>query len=127
MLTDTTDYVDATVGLMEMVLANGRRILEEEYRVNGEIWRVYQGDADPYPPGLMPTASAARNASSADASPRDSRTLRWQEAAQPLLQSLSVRATDLDVPPEISGHRTAAQVLTRPRDGLRWSGSAVRC
>lgn len=41
--------LDATVGVMEMVLANGYAIVEEDYRVKGEVWRVHKGDADPYP------------------------------------------------------------------------------
>lgn len=48
-LGDTPAWVDATVGVMEMVLANGWGILEEDYRVKGEVWRVHKGDADPYP------------------------------------------------------------------------------
>lgn len=48
-LADTSAYVDATVGVMEMILANGYGILEEDYRVKGEVWRVHKGDADPYP------------------------------------------------------------------------------
>jgi hypothetical protein len=48
-LDDTAEYVDATVGVMEMVLKNGYSILEEDYRVKGEVWRVHKGDADPYP------------------------------------------------------------------------------
>jgi len=48
-LDETPSHVDATVGVMEMVLANGMGILEEDYRVKGEVWRVHKGDADPYP------------------------------------------------------------------------------
>lgn len=45
-LSDTTEYIDVNVGLTEMVLADGRSILEEDYRVKGEVWRVHKGDAD---------------------------------------------------------------------------------
>ncbi|MGR4862967.1 hypothetical protein [Caulobacter sp. LARHSG274] len=48
-LGDTSDYVDLTLGAIEMVLPNGHYILEEDYRVSGEVWRVHKGDADPYP------------------------------------------------------------------------------
>jgi hypothetical protein len=46
---DTDRYIDATMGLLEMVLPNGYAILEEDYRIKGEVWRVHKGDADPYP------------------------------------------------------------------------------
>lgn len=48
-LTDTDDYVDATVGLIEMVTADGYCIVEKDYRVDGEVWRVHKGDPDPFP------------------------------------------------------------------------------
>jgi len=48
-LDDTPDFVDATVGTLEMVIADGRAIIETDYRVKGEVWRVHKSDADPYP------------------------------------------------------------------------------
>ena len=48
-LDDTGEYVDATVGLIEMITADGYFIMEEDYRVKGEVWRVHKGDPDPYP------------------------------------------------------------------------------
>ena len=48
-LADTETYVDACVGISEWQLPDGRHILEEDYRVKGEVWRVYKSDADPYP------------------------------------------------------------------------------
>jgi hypothetical protein len=49
LLGETAEYVDLTVGTMQMVTAKGWDILEEDYRVAGEVWRVHKGDADPYP------------------------------------------------------------------------------
>jgi chorismate-pyruvate lyase len=48
-LADTDDYIDVTMGLIEMVVADGRFIIERDYRVKGEVWRVHLTDADPYP------------------------------------------------------------------------------
>lgn len=48
-LADTADHIDLSVGTVEMILADGRGILKEDYRLNGEVWRVHKGDADPYP------------------------------------------------------------------------------
>ncbi|SRR5258705_7871236 len=48
-LDDADDYVDATVGLIEMVDADGYFLMQKDYRVKGEVWRVHKGDADPYP------------------------------------------------------------------------------
>lgn len=49
LLVDTPDYVDVCVGISEWQLPDGRHILEEDYRVKGEVWRVHKSDADPYP------------------------------------------------------------------------------
>ncbi len=46
---EQTGYVDVCVGPVQMQLLDGRFILEEDYRVSGEVWRVHKGDADPYP------------------------------------------------------------------------------
>ena len=48
-LGETDDYIDVTMGLIEMVVADGRYIIEEDYRVKGEVWRVHLTDADPFP------------------------------------------------------------------------------
>lgn len=48
-LGDTEEYVDATVGLIEMVDADGYYFVQKDYRVRGEVWRVHKTDADPYP------------------------------------------------------------------------------
>lgn len=48
-LDETEDYLEATVGLIEMVTADGCSIIQKDYRVKGEVWRVHKGDADPLP------------------------------------------------------------------------------
>jgi hypothetical protein len=48
-LDDTNDYVDVTVGLLEMQDDKDRVRLQKDYRVSGEVWRVHKADADPYP------------------------------------------------------------------------------
>jgi hypothetical protein len=48
-LGDTAEYVDVTVGLLEMQDAKGRFLIQKDYRVSGEVWRVHKSDADPYP------------------------------------------------------------------------------
>lgn len=49
LLVETKDYVDPCVGVSEWQLPDGRYILEEDYRVKGEVWRVHKSDADPFP------------------------------------------------------------------------------
>ena len=46
---DHVDYVDVCVGFAQWRLADGRWILEEDFKVAGEVWRVHKSDADPYP------------------------------------------------------------------------------
>jgi hypothetical protein len=41
--------LEVSVGSIQMQLLDGRYILEEDYRVSGEIWQVHKSDADPYP------------------------------------------------------------------------------
>lgn len=48
-LADTDEYVDICVGVSQWQKEDGRYILEEDYRVAGEVWRVHKSDADPYP------------------------------------------------------------------------------
>jgi hypothetical protein len=48
-LADTADFVEVTVGEAQWTNADGLFVLEEDYRVKGEVWRVHKGDADPYP------------------------------------------------------------------------------
>jgi hypothetical protein len=48
-LADTDAFVDVTVGISVWMAVNGMFILEEDYRIAGEVWRVHKGDADPFP------------------------------------------------------------------------------
>jgi hypothetical protein len=48
-LVETDALIELTVGDTTWRTANGQFILEEDFRVAGEVWRVYKGDADPYP------------------------------------------------------------------------------
>jgi hypothetical protein len=49
LLAVTDDYVDVTVGLIERVTPDGYYVMEKDYRVRGEVWRVHKADADPFP------------------------------------------------------------------------------
>jgi len=42
---DTDTYVDVCVGVAQWQLPDGRYILEEDYKVSGEVWRVHKNDA----------------------------------------------------------------------------------
>jgi len=47
---DGDEYIDVCVGVSQWKTPDGRFfILEEDFRVNGEIWRVHLNDADPFP------------------------------------------------------------------------------
>lgn len=46
---DTDDYVSICVGNAQWTNAEGLFILEEDFNVDGEIWRVHKADPDPYP------------------------------------------------------------------------------
>ena len=49
-LDETAEYVDVTVGVSAwQETASERHILEEDYPVSGEVWRVRKSDADPFP------------------------------------------------------------------------------
>ena len=48
-LTETATFVDLTVGICEWLAADGRWYLEEDFKVDGEVWRVHKNDADPFP------------------------------------------------------------------------------
>lgn len=48
-LDDNDDFVDVTVGLLEMQDQQGRVRIQKDYRVNGEVWRVHKADPDPFP------------------------------------------------------------------------------
>lgn len=42
-------YISVCCGVCLWTDATGLMILEEDYRVGGEVWRVHKNDADPYP------------------------------------------------------------------------------
>lgn len=46
---ETNLTIDVAVGFSRWVNLAGRHILECDYRVGGEVWRVHKNDADPYP------------------------------------------------------------------------------
>jgi hypothetical protein len=48
-LADADDHIDLSVGISQWQMLNGLFVLEEDYRVKGEVWRVHKADADPYP------------------------------------------------------------------------------
>ena len=48
-MNDAGEYVDVCVGVAQWQMLDGRHILEEDFKVSGEIWRVHKNDADPYP------------------------------------------------------------------------------
>ena len=48
-LGENDDYIDLTVGLLQQVSADGRMLIQKDYRVSGEVWRVYKNDPDPFP------------------------------------------------------------------------------
>lgn len=48
-LDENDDHIDLTMGLLQQVDADGRRLIQKDYRVAGEVWRVYKNDPDPFP------------------------------------------------------------------------------
>lgn len=46
---DSGDYVDVCIGVAQWQLPDGRYIVEKDFRVSGEVWRVHKNDADPFP------------------------------------------------------------------------------
>jgi hypothetical protein len=48
-LSENQDFIEITIGVSEWQNNEGLFILEEDYRVGGEVWQVHKGDADPYP------------------------------------------------------------------------------
>jgi hypothetical protein len=43
------DYIVISLGTAQWVNAEGLMFLEEDFNVDGEIWRVHKNDPDPYP------------------------------------------------------------------------------
>jgi len=48
-LAETDDYIDLSVGGADWRTSDDCMIREDDYRVDGEVWRVHKGDADPHP------------------------------------------------------------------------------
>jgi hypothetical protein len=48
-LDENDEHVDLTLGLIEQVRADGRMLVQKDYRVAGEVWRVHKNDPDPFP------------------------------------------------------------------------------
>lgn len=48
-LEETDDFISVTVGVAEWQTADGRYLIEKDYRVAGEVWQVHKTDADPFP------------------------------------------------------------------------------
>lgn len=46
---DNGAFVDVCVGISQWQSPDGRYLLEEDFKVSGEIWRVHKSDADPFP------------------------------------------------------------------------------
>lgn len=46
---DSEDYISVCAGKAEWIISDGRYVMEKDYRVDGEIWRVHKNDPDPYP------------------------------------------------------------------------------
>lgn len=47
-LAEEEGFLDLTVGQLRQVNENGYSLLQKDYRVGGEVWRVHKGDADPF-------------------------------------------------------------------------------
>ena len=43
------DYISICLGSAAWTNAEGMHFLEEDFNVDGEIWRVHKNDPDPYP------------------------------------------------------------------------------
>ena len=48
-LSETDKYIDICLGNAQWQTADGRFIMEEDFNVAGEVWRVHKYDADPLP------------------------------------------------------------------------------
>ena len=46
---DTDEYLDVCVGDCLLEYPDGTCLLQEDYRVGGEVWRVHKSDVDPLP------------------------------------------------------------------------------
>jgi hypothetical protein len=48
-LEDENDFISVCVGVSQWKVDGDRWIIEKDYRVAGEVWRVHKNDPDPYP------------------------------------------------------------------------------
>ena len=48
-VSETEEYIDICLGLSEWQDSEGNDVIEKDYRVKGEVWRVHKSDADPFP------------------------------------------------------------------------------
>ena len=48
-LQETPAYIEISLGVSEWQTLDGRFILEEDFKVGGEVWRVHKNDPDPFP------------------------------------------------------------------------------
>lgn len=48
-LLDAAEYVEVSIENAQYLDAEGYALIQKDYRVGGEVWRVHKGDADPYP------------------------------------------------------------------------------
>lgn len=46
---ESDDHVSVDLGYIRLVDAQGREIIQKDYRVGGEVWRVHKYDRDPFP------------------------------------------------------------------------------
>lgn len=46
---ESKGYVEVCVGVSQWKTPDGLFILEEDFKVSGEVWRVHLSDADPFP------------------------------------------------------------------------------
>src|SRR5579871_2436935 len=49
MRSDTDTYIEICISNSEWTNEEGGLFLEEDYRVDGEVWRVHKNDCDPFP------------------------------------------------------------------------------
>lgn len=42
-------FVDVCVGISKWQVPDGRYLVEKDFKVSGEVWRVHKNDADPFP------------------------------------------------------------------------------
>lgn len=48
-LRDDDEVIEFTCGHIDFQNDKGQFLVQKDYRVRGEVWRVHKGDADPYP------------------------------------------------------------------------------